>query len=288
MVSSEDKVIWFYEQTKMQEWWKASQTLAFHYGYYEKGYRTHTEAILHMNDVVWGLLGLEGTQPQQVLDAGCGVGGTSIYLAKKYPAVTFTGISITPSEIRMATELAMHNKVQANTRFVQNNYCNTMFPENSFDGVIALESINYARDTKAFILEMYRILKPGGRIVIVDGFRIQKRLSPMMQTFYHHWLSGRAIDDLVLVDDCLKLLATENFRQITCHDFTSHVAPSHLRGVVIGLPFFFSILVKSIVSLNFYKKKRTSDNDFYMGVSFCGGLIALSGLVRYYAVTATK
>ncbi|MCJ7697199.1 MAG: class I SAM-dependent methyltransferase [Thermoplasmata archaeon] len=269
----------------MKGWWKANHTLAFHYGYYEKGFRSHDQAILHMNDVVWDMLGLDGTRPLQILDAGCGVGGTSIYLAKKYPMVSFTGISIAPSEIQFATELAVQNKVTENTRFLQNNFCDIKFPDGSFDGVIALESINYASDTRELFQEMYRILKPGGRLVVLDGFRTQKRLSPMMQKAYHHWLSGRAIDDLVSINDCVMLMAEQKFQQITATDISSRTAASELRGVVIGLPFFFSILVKSIVSLNRYKR---SDDNFYMGVSFCGGLLAVSGRSKYYAVTAIK
>jgi cyclopropane fatty-acyl-phospholipid synthase-like methyltransferase len=285
MVSREEKVIWYYEQSKMKEWWKANQTYAFHYGYYEKGFRSHRDAILHMNDVVWAMLGLDGRKPLQILDAGCGVGGTSIYLAEKYPPVTFTGISLTPYEVQFAKQLATQRKVAGNTRFLMRNFCSTEFADESFDGIIALESMIYARDTKTFCEEMCRVLKPGGRLVIFDGFRTQKHLSPLMTRVYHHWLSGRAIDDLVSIDDCGDILTELKFRQVTTTDISSRTAASQLRGVVVGLPFFFSILMKSIVSFNHYAR---SDDSFYMGVSFCGGLLAVSGFTKYYAVTAVK
>ena len=285
MVSSEEKVVWYYEHSKMKEWWKANQTHSYHFGYYEKGFRTHFDAIIHMNDVVWGMLELDGTKQQHVLDAGCGVGGTSVYLGKKYPLVTFTGISIVPSEVQFAKDLAVQNQVTGNTRFLVDNFCDTTFSDASFDGVIALESLNYARDTGMVLKEFYRVLRPGGRLVVFDGFRSKKQLSPMMQKVYHHWLSGRAIDDLMSIDDFFKSMTEQKFQQITTHDLSSHIAASQLRGVVIGLPFFFSILVKSIASLNRYKR---SDDSFYMGVSFCGGLLAISGRTKYYAMTAIK
>jgi tocopherol O-methyltransferase len=269
----------------MKDWWKTNKTLAFHYGFYEKGFHSHADAILHMNDIAWRLLNLDGTRPLQVLDAGCGVGGTSIYLGKKYPAVTFTGIALAPSEIQLATAFADQNNVKRNTRFLENNYCHTTFSDCSFDGIIALESMNYAQDTQEFLQEMYRILRPGGRLVVLDGFHMQKRLSPMMQKVYHHWVSGRAIDDLVSISECQQLLKKLNFRQITTTDISRRTAVSQLRGVVIGLPFFFSILVKTMASLNRYKR---SDDNFYMGVSFCGGLLAVSGYTKYFAVTAVK
>jgi ubiquinone/menaquinone biosynthesis C-methylase UbiE len=238
-----------------------------------------------MNDVVWKMLGLDETKPLQVLDAGCGVGGTSVYLASKYPLVSFTGISLTPYEVQFAREFAAQRKVTGNTQFLVNNFCNTNFPEGSFDGIIALESMNYARDSQEFIEEMHRVLKPGGRLVVFDGFRTEKHLSPLMTKAYHHWLSGRAIDDLVLIDDCVRLMTKQKFQEIIANDISSYTALSQLRGVVIGLPFFFSILSKSILSLNRYTR---SDDSFNMGVSFCGGLLAVSGFTKYYAVTAIK
>jgi ubiquinone/menaquinone biosynthesis C-methylase UbiE len=208
-----------------------------------------------------------------------------MYLAKKYPSVTFTGISLVPSEIQIAKEFADQNKETRNTRFLVDNYCATTFPDTSFDGIIALESLNYARDTGAVIKEFSRVLRPGGRLVILDGFRSRNQFPPLMQKAYHHWLAGRAIDDLMFIDDCVKSLAEEQFQQITPLDISSHIAASQIRGVVIGLPFFFSTVVKSLTSLNRYKR---SDDSYYMGVSFCGGLLAVSGCTKYYAVTATK
>lgn len=285
MASSEEKVMLFYKHSKMAEWWKANETHAFHFGYYEKGYRTHFDAILHMNDIAWGMLGLDGARSQDVLDAGCGVGGTAMYLAKKYPSVAFTGISIVPSEIQIAEELAVLNKVTGSTRFLVSNFCATTFADASFDGIIALESLNYARDMDAAVKELYRVLRPGGRLVILDGFRSRNQFSPLMQKAYNHWLSGRAIDDLMSIDGCVKALIEQKFKQVTPQDISSHIAASQIRGVVIGLPFFFSILVKSMASLNRYTR---SDDSYYMGVSFCGGLLAVSGCTKYYAVTAIK
>ena len=60
-------------------WRDTDETLSIHYGLYEKGIRTRKEAMYNMNDYIARLLGLQIGKPLKILDAGCGVGGTSIY-----------------------------------------------------------------------------------------------------------------------------------------------------------------------------------------------------------------
>jgi ubiquinone/menaquinone biosynthesis C-methylase UbiE len=288
MAGNEEDVIRYYERfwSKSELWWETDKTLAIHFGYYDKGITSHTEAVFYMNDVSWQLLRLNAETPVQILDAGCGVGGTSIYLAQKYPRVSFTGITIAPTHVTMAERFATRRHVTANTRFLEQNYCETSFPDNSFDGVIALESVNYARQKEDLIKEMYRVLKPGGRFAILDGFRTNKPFSPLMQKFYQIWLNGRALVDLEAINDFATCMKQQGFRDVTVSDISSHVSSSYFLGILIGVPLFIPALIKTI--FRFRHHNNTEDYDCFMAVSLAGGLLALCGCMKYYAVTATK
>jgi cyclopropane fatty-acyl-phospholipid synthase-like methyltransferase len=239
-----------------------------------------------MNDVSWQLLGFKTQSPLQILDAGCGVGGTSIYLAQKYPQVFFTGITIVPTHVQMAERFAIKRSVTSNTRFLLQNYCQTSFPDNSFDGVIALESANYARSKEEFIKEIYRVLKPGGRISILDGFRTEKPIPSSMKKLHKIWLDGRALVGLEPINDVAVCMTQQGFHDVTVHDISSHVLTSYFFGVLIGGLFFIPALFKTIVHSR--DQKKTEDFECFMAVSLAGGLLALYGCFRYYAVTATK
>lgn len=199
---------------------------------------------------------LDGTTLAQVLDVGCGVGGTSIYLAKKYPQVYFTGINITPVHIEMAKQFAMQRQVTANTQFLEKNFTDTQFPDNFFDGIFALESTNYASDITAYLKEMYRVLKPGRRFVILDGFLNGAPLNSFLQKIYTIWLRGRALRSLEDINDLKKTMLEQGFKDIQVVNINSHVARSSLRASIIGIPFFFSALLKIIFTLNHYKKEE--------------------------------
>ena len=93
--------------------WQIDKTYCIHHGYYEKGIRTHIQSVENMNDFVGRLLCLDSKEKQtkKILDAGCGIGGTITYLAKKYPNVNFTGITaasfITHFKYRVVIKLVL-------------------------------------------------------------------------------------------------------------------------------------------------------------------------------------
>jgi ubiquinone/menaquinone biosynthesis C-methylase UbiE len=71
--------------------------------------------------------------PLKVLDVGCGIGGTSRYLAKKFGTQTeVTGITLSPQQQARATQLAKDQGVP-NAKFEVMDALEMKFPDNSFD-----------------------------------------------------------------------------------------------------------------------------------------------------------
>ena len=100
-----------------------------------------------------------------MLDVGCGIGGTSRYLAKKFPEAQVTGITISEEQIARATALASERGIP-NAKFELVDALNMKFADDSFDLVWACESGEHMPDKEKYVQEMARVLKPGGRIAI--------------------------------------------------------------------------------------------------------------------------
>src|SRR4030042_3057740 len=179
------------------------KTYCIHHGYYEKGIRTYVQSVLNMNDFIGRLLQLEtkGNQIKQVLDAGCGIGGTVIYLAKKYPNVKFQGITIVPEHIKIAKNLAKENQVANNTDFIQADFIDTDFPANQFNAIYLIESASYAQKKQMLIHALHRILKPGATLIIVDCFRTTILLNQLLNRFYIWFCKAWGIPNLISVDE---------------------------------------------------------------------------------------
>src|SRR3990167_10146809 len=76
-------------------------TGGIHYGFWNKDTKNHKEALLNTNKVLADEANI--SRDDYVLDAGCGVGGSAIWLAKNI-GCNVQGITITPSQIIKANQ----------------------------------------------------------------------------------------------------------------------------------------------------------------------------------------
>ena len=130
----------------------------------------------------------------KVLDVGCGFGGTSRYLADKLgPKADVTGITLSPNQVKRGTELAKERGL-SNAKFMVMNALEMDFPDNSFDIVWACESGEHMPDKEAYINEMMRVLKPGGKFVMATWCQRDDREVPFdkkdkrdLRFLYEEW-----------------------------------------------------------------------------------------------------
>ena len=137
-----------------------------------------------------------GGAPAKILDVGCGIGGTSRYLANKLKdkGSTVTGITLSPKQVARATELAAERGLD-NVEFKVMDALKMDFPDNSFDLVWGCESGEHMPDKKAYVEEMTRVLKPGGTLVIATwcqkelekGQEFTAKEQKQLQFLYDEW-----------------------------------------------------------------------------------------------------
>jgi len=105
---------------------------------------------------------------ERVLDVGCGAGTDSLVSALMVgPAGAVTGLDMTPEMLAKAWASAVDLGVD-NVAFVAGEAEALPFPDGSFDVVISNGVIDLIPDKDAVFSELYRVLRPGGRIQIAD------------------------------------------------------------------------------------------------------------------------
>lgn len=260
----------------------------FHFGYYERGITNYPDARQNMNKHIGELLELEKDQAFKVLEAGCGIGATSRYLAKKYPQSQFTGISLGTEEIELAKKITQEQNL-SNMQFLTGNYNNTGFANNSFDRIFALESIVYAVKKEDVIKELSRILKPKGKCVIIDGFFPRRYPSnSFLKHAYNLMLTKRSIPSVITLKEMQSFLESAGFTDIVIHNLSKNISLHYIFG-----GFFVSLrgLVYSEVKRISDRTKGKNDQDtdkLVKGAGFLEMLLGVTKNLGYYAIVATK
>ncbi|MGI8480742.1 MAG: methyltransferase domain-containing protein [Chthoniobacterales bacterium] len=97
----------------------------------------------------------------RVLDIGCGTGGSSRWLAETLDC-SVLGITISPVEVRIATEKAHAAGLSARAQFQVMDANELDLPPSSFDAVWVVETSEHLEDKRPFMENCARVLKPGG------------------------------------------------------------------------------------------------------------------------------
>lgn len=204
--------------------WCNSDNLALHYGYWDQAapYQQH-QALLNKNQVLYDQAAIK--QHENILDAGCGIGGSSIWMAKQH-GNRVTGITISAKQAEYARQHAGRHGVGELAKFEVADFCQTPFADASFDVAWALESSCHALNKADFLREAWRVLKPGGRIVVCDGFLLQRQFNERQWQAVLTCLNGWAVPNLCARDEFTQLLQQQGFAEINCHDITAQTLPS--------------------------------------------------------------
>jgi ubiquinone/menaquinone biosynthesis C-methylase UbiE len=216
-----DNVTRYYDECYLyyKLFWGSQKNLCLHYGFHDKRQR-HSQALIRMIEVLAEKVKVNSKD--KVLDAGCGVGGSSLWLAQN-AGCEVVGIDINRNFLEIARTEARKKKLDGRVGFHEMNFCQTSFPEASFDIVWAVESSCHAEDKQAFLMEMSRILKKGGRLIIADAYQNQE--SPEL----YKDLKGWAVPGIPGVDEFTDYLKKAGFTHIVCEDISDKVMPSSWR-----------------------------------------------------------
>jgi len=110
----------------------------------------------------------------RVLDVGCGIGGSSRFLATKL-GCNVTGIDLTHEFVDTAIRLSELVGLDGSVKFQQASALELPFADNSFDVVWTQHVQMNIQDKRRFYSEMARVLVPGGRLVFHDIFQNEDR-----------------------------------------------------------------------------------------------------------------
>lgn len=212
--------------------WTERRALSMNVGLWTAGTRTRVRALENQNALIGELL--QPGPADVVLDAGCGTGGTSIWLAGRFGSRVY-GITLCERQAALATRYAGSRRVGDRVKFAVMDFTNAAFPDGSFSRVFASESVCHTEHKEQFVADAFRLLKPGGRLVVVDGFLRTHDLTERQRAPFVDWCEGWAVPNLATVEEFDSTLRRRGFDAVDFRDLTAYILPSARRVYAWGL-----------------------------------------------------
>lgn len=250
-----------------------------HFGFYPKGKKiSEKEAQILMQELV--AKKLELTSKDLVLDAGCGQGVVSTFLAKNYRC-KIEGITVVPFEVQKAKLLAEQLGVSDTVNYSLMDYSKTEFKNNHFDCVYTTETLSHSIDIRKTLKEFFRMLKKGGRVAFFEYTLAEdKDFSKSEMKILDKVSRGSAMDGLkdFRHDKFQDVLSASGFINIKVENISENAGPSleRLRKFAM-IPYY--LIVKPF-GLQEKSPNVSAAVELYN--------MAEKGLIRYNIFTATK
>lgn len=220
------KIVEYYDASEnaYKDAWDLEKSMAIHYGYWDKKVKNFSQSLQRMNEVMMEAAMIRSNDV--VLDAGCGIGGSSFFLAEK-AGCKVVGIGLSEKQVNKAKEIAKKKGLEEKAVFGVMDFSQTSFPDKSFDVVWGCESICYAESKEKFIKEAFRLLKSGGRLVVADGFvtKYENNESAIIRK----WLDGWQVNYLETIQRFCDFMHLAGFKNIRFTDISKNVAHSSKR-----------------------------------------------------------
>jgi tocopherol O-methyltransferase len=211
--------------------WMSSDDLAMHMGYWDSATHDHSQSLMNMNREMAARI--EPRSGEHVLDAGCGLGGSAIWLAKTY-GVRVTGINLHEEQLKLATDFVRERGLADQVRFLQQDFHYLAFRDESFDIVWAQEAVAHSPQKDIFFAEAYRVLRKGGRLVMEEGLRFSRPYPERDERLLQRWLTGWAVPDLATASEYVEWAKRAGFRDVQLDDVTQYARPSLRRLYLAG------------------------------------------------------
>ena len=194
--------------------------------------------LRRLPDVVWESAAAVGNpfklgeigSGQTVLDVGCGAGADACVAALHVGNTgKVIGVDCTTAMIDKARKNARHAELD-NIEFLEADIANLPIEDNSVDVVISNGAINLSENKDRVFLELYRVLKSGGRLQIADMIRVSEVCCSSVSDA-GSWAD--CVQGTLTADKLLEIITNARFTDAVILELTGYKTSKSTNGALV-------------------------------------------------------
>lgn len=200
-----------------------------HHGYFD-GCETQSQAQIRLIEELARQAGIQHSS--KVLDIGCGLGGSSLWLAKNLDC-SVTGITISPVQAKMAAKRADADRLSDRVSFTVMDANSLQFDPELFDVVWIIECSEHLTDKQKFFRECASVLKPGGKLALcswLQGENLTENKQALVEAVCH----GMLLPGMATMSETVQWIAAAGLGSINARDITMNVQQTWVRCIEIA------------------------------------------------------
>ena len=194
----------------------------------------------------------------RIADLGCGVGAGLIHIVPRLQEPNLAlGLTLSPVQARLAGQFCRQAGFEQQIRFAEGDFTSVPLAGGSLDAVYSVEAVVHAPEPERYFQEAGRVLRRGGRLIIVDDFQAARALSRGEQRWLDAYKNGWHVPGVSTVHRMTSWAETHHLQLVKNDDLTPYLrlralpdlVARALRFVGNRLPFRHAILPSMLGSM---------------------------------------
>ncbi len=239
-----NEIIRYYDSntTRFLKYGHGGESKAIHRAVWAKGVETRQQAMNYVNARIAASLG--SAAPEKVLDIGCGVGGSMLYLADHTSdgtsPVRLDGVTISPRQAEIGQQLIERAGCAERCSLTAGDFTDPHLSAQlspPYDAAYAIESFLHMPDAELFFAQSARLLRSGGRLFVCDDFLASQPGAgdPGRTRILARFKRGWQVQSLYSADQTRRLAEKHGFVLRNTDDLTPYLELNRPRDIGIRI-----------------------------------------------------